>query len=121
LIGVILGILSSFLGIGGGPFNVAVFILLFSMELKEATFASIVTIMFAQIAKVITILASGGFGSYDLSMLPYMAVAGVLGGLIGSFVAKKLSEKVTAVAFNVMQLTVIGICIVNIATNAIAL
>ena len=121
LVGAILGVLSSFLGIGGGPLNVAILILLFSMELKEATFASIVTIMFAQIAKAITILASGGFGSYDLSMLPYMAIAGVLGGLIGSFVAKKLSDKFTAVAFNIMQLAVMAICIVNISTNAIAL
>ncbi|MDE6614531.1 MAG: sulfite exporter TauE/SafE family protein [Clostridia bacterium] len=121
LVGVILGVLSSFLGIGGGPLNVAILILLFSMELKEATFASIVTIMFAQIAKAITILVSGGFGSYDLSMLPYMAIAGVLGGLIGSFVAKKLSDKFTAVGFNIMQLAVMAICIVNIVKNAIAL
>lgn len=108
LVGVLLGILSSFLGIGGGPLNVAIFMLLFGMEIKEATFASIITIMFAQIAKVVTILIGGGFGSYDLSMLPYMAVAGVVGGLIGSLVAKKISGKVTAIAFNVMQLTETG-------------
>ena len=121
LVGVILGVLSSFLGIGGGPLNVAILMLLFAMEIKEATFASIVTIMFAQIAKVVTILASGGFGGYDLSMLPYMVVAGVLGGLIGSIVGKKISSKITAVAFNAMQLAVMVICIVNIATSAVAL
>ncbi|MDE6362511.1 MAG: sulfite exporter TauE/SafE family protein [Clostridia bacterium] len=121
LVGVILGVLSSFLGIGGGPLNVAILMLLFAMEIKEATFASIVTIMFAQIAKVVTILASGGFGGYDLSMLPYMAVAGVIGGLIGSIVGKKISGKITAVAFNLMQLAVMVICIGNIATSAVAL
>lgn len=121
LVGVLLGILSSFLGIGGGPLNVAIFMLLFGMEIKEATFASIITIMFAQIAKVVTILIGGGFGSYDLSMLPYMVVAGVVGGLIGSFVAKKISGKVTAIAFNVMQLSVMIICVVNIVTGSAAL
>ena len=120
LVGVLLGILSSFLGIGGGPLNVAIFMLLFGMEIKEATFASIITIMFAQIAKVVTILIGGGFGSYDLSMLPYMAVAGVVGGLIGSLVAKKISGKVTAIAFNAMQLTVMAICIANIVTSSAA-
>ncbi len=120
LVGVLLGILSSFLGIGGGPLNVAIFMLLFGMEIKEATFASIITIMFAQIAKVVTILIGGGFGSYDLSMLPCMAVAGVVGGLIGSLVAKKISGKVTAIAFNVMQLTVMAICIANIVTSSAA-
>ncbi|MDE6550817.1 MAG: sulfite exporter TauE/SafE family protein [Clostridia bacterium] len=121
LVGILLGILSSFLGIGGGPLNVAILMLLFGMEIKEATFASIVTIMFAQIAKVVMILIGGGFGGYNLSMLPYMVIAGVLGGLIGSFVGKKISGKVTAVAFNLMQLAVMIICIVNITTNAIAL
>lgn len=121
LVGLVLGVLSSFLGIGGGPMNVAILMLLFAMEIKEATFASIVTIMFAQIAKVVTILASGGFGGYDLSMLPYMVIAGVLGGLIGSFVGKKISTKFTVVAFNLMQLAVMVICVVNIVTNSIAL
>ncbi|MDE5756000.1 MAG: sulfite exporter TauE/SafE family protein [Clostridia bacterium] len=121
LVGLLLGIISSFLGIGGGPMNVAILMLLFAMEIKEATFASIVTILFAQIAKVITILASGGFGGYDLSMLPYMVVAGVLGGLIGSFVGKKISSKFTVVAFNLMQIAVMVICVVNIVTNCVAL
>lgn len=116
-----LGILSSFLGIGGGPLNVAILMLLFGMEIKEATFASIITIMFAQIAKVVTILIGGGFGAYDLSMLPYMVIAGVLGGFIGSIVGKKISGKVTAVAFNIMQLAVMVICIINIVTSSTAL
>lgn len=77
--------------------------------------------MFAQIAKVVTIFASGGFGSYDLSMLPYMVIAGIVGGLLGSIVGKKISEKATAIAFNLMQAAVIAICIANIATGAIAL
>lgn len=120
-VGMILGILSSFLGIGGGPLNVAIFMLLFGMEIKEATFASIITIMFAQIAKVAMILIGGGFGSYDLSMLPYMVVAGVVGGLLGSLVGRKISGKVTVIAFNIMQITVMIICVINIvaASNAL--
>lgn len=120
-VGILLGVLSSFLGIGGGPLNVAIFMLLFGIEIKQATFASIITIMFAQIAKVVTISVSGGFGSYNLSMLPYMVIAGILGGLIGSLVGKKISNKVTAVAFNLMQLAVMAICIANIVTNSIAI
>ena len=121
LTGLLLGVLSSFLGIGGGPLNVAILMLLFGMEIKEATFASIVTIMFAQVAKIATILIGGGFGGYDLSMLPYMVIAGVFGGLIGSIVGKKISGKITAVAFNIMQLAVMVICVVNIITNSVAL
>ncbi len=37
LIGLILGVLGAFLGIGGGPFNVAVLYYFFSMQTKKAT------------------------------------------------------------------------------------
>lgn len=77
--------------------------------------------MFAQIAKVAMILIGGGFGSYNLSMLPYMVVAGVVGGLLGSLVGRKISGKVTVIAFNIMQITVMIICVINIvaASNAL--
>ena len=37
IIGLVLGTLSSFLGIGGGPINVAVFVFFFSIEMETAT------------------------------------------------------------------------------------
>lgn len=36
IIGLLLGLLSAFLGIGGGPYNVAILLFLFSMTAKEA-------------------------------------------------------------------------------------
>ncbi len=74
LVGVFLGICSSFLGIGGGPINVALIIYLFSFDTKTATVCSLVTILFAQISKLTTVALTTGFGVFDLSIAPVMIV-----------------------------------------------
>lgn len=61
-IGIFLGIISSFLGIGGGPINVVAFTMLFGLSAKEAAFNSIITILFSNISKLVTVLMNTGFG-----------------------------------------------------------
>ena len=56
--GVVLGILSSFLGIGGGPINIMFFLLFFSMSMKEATVYSVAVIFFSQLSKLVTYVAT---------------------------------------------------------------
>src|SRR5699024_5448607 len=80
-VGLALGVLAAFLGIGGGPFNVAILTLLFSMNSKEAGLNSIFIIFFSQISSLMYTASTTGFGAFDLVMLPYMIVGGVLGGL----------------------------------------
>ena len=117
IIGVFLGIISSFLGIGGGPINVAIFIYLFSFDMKTAAVSSLVTILFAQISKLTTVAFTGGFTGFDLSMLPAMMVGGVLGGMIGSMLNKKLSKTAVEKGFNAVQLFVLFIALFNIVKN----
>ncbi len=116
-VGMLLGIMSSFLAIGGGPINVVAFIYLFSYDLKKATQSSIITILFAQIANVFSIGSLHGFSVQDLSMLPVMVVGAVSGGLIGSKLVGSLSEKGVSYAFNILQIVVFCICILNILLN----
>ena len=92
LVGVFLGICSSFLGIGGGPINVALIIYLFSFDTKSATVCSLVTILFAQISKLGTVALTTGFGVFDLSIAPVMIVGAIAGGFIGASLNKKFSE-----------------------------
>lgn len=93
-LGLCLGLISSFLGIGGGPINVAVFIFFFSIDLKKATVYSIATILFTQISSLCTIAATTGFGVYDLSLLWFVIPAALLGGFIGTYINKRSSEEV---------------------------
>ena len=112
-----LGFISSFLGIGGGPINVALIIFLFSVSTKTATICSIFTILFAQVAKLGTIAAGGGFAGYDLSVMPVMIAGAVLGGFIGAKLNKELDEKSIERSFNAVQLLVLSMCVLNIVRN----
>ena len=114
LAGTILGMLSSFLGIGGGPINVALLIFVFSFDTKNATIYSIITIMFAQISKLLTVIAGGGLSQYNLSILPYMLVGAVLGGFVGTYFNQKFSAEFIEKTFNAVQIMVMAICVFNI-------
>ncbi len=116
-VGVFLGICSSFLGIGGGPINVALIIYLFSVSTKSATVCSLITILFAQISKLTTVALTTGFSSFDLSVAPLMIVGAILGGFLGAGFNKKCSEKTVEKAFNGVQLLVLGITAFNIIRN----
>ncbi|MGN1406277.1 MAG: sulfite exporter TauE/SafE family protein [Erysipelotrichaceae bacterium] len=118
IIGLLLGAISSFLGIGGGPINVAVFVFFFSVDMKTATVYSIATILFSQVSKLINIGINTGFGSFDLSLLLFVLPSAILGGIFGTRLNRKASEKMIKTIFNV---TVICIILLNIynAINAL--
>lgn len=119
LTGVFLGIISSFLGIGGGPINVALMIFLFSFDTKTATVCSLITILFAQISKLIGVALGSGFGGFTLTMLPPMIIGAIAGGFIGASLNKRLDEKTVEACFNGVQLLVLAIAIFNIVRNVI--
>lgn len=108
LIGLLLGTISSFLGIGGGPLNVALMTIFLGMAIKEAAVNSIFTILLAQASQLISILITKGFSSYNLTMLWFMIPASVLGGIIGLKLNKKLSGKTISRVFNTV-LILLGI------------
>lgn len=114
LLGLFLGAISAFLGIGGGPINVAAFTILFSMIANEAARNSILVIFFSQGSKIISIAVTTGFSSYNLDMLPYMLVGGVLGGIIGYKINKAASEKSIIKIFNSVTLSIILLNLYNI-------
>lgn len=117
LVGVLLGVFSSFLGIGGGPINVALLIFLFSFDTKTATVYSIITILFAQMSKLVMVVLTTGFAEFDLSMLLPMVIGAVAGGFIGSWLNKKLPEKAVDAGFNAVQVLVFIICVFNIVRS----
>jgi len=119
LVGLCLGIVSSFLGIGGGPINVALMIFLFSFDIKIATVCSIFIILFSQLANVSMAAITIGFAVFDMSMLLPMMVGAVAGGFIGAVLNKKMSSKAVENCFNGIQLIVVVIAIVNIITNLV--
>lgn len=113
LVGLILGMTASFLGIGGGPLNVAILGWLFSMDTKRAALNSIFIIFFAQLSSVLVVLFTTNVSDYNLTMLPFMVLGGVSGGLLGSRVRIWLSVKQVELIFNTLMITIILINIFN--------
>lgn len=59
IVGLVLGIMSSFLGIGGGPINLMVLGFLFSMSTKESALASLYIIVFSQVTSLVQTVVTG--------------------------------------------------------------
>lgn len=120
IMGFILGLIAAFLGIGGGPFNVAILTLFFSMSPKESALNSIFIIFFSQISALLFTALTTGFAQYDLSMLGYMIVGGILGGYLGSQISKRISNLIVTKIFTVGLVGIIFISLFNIARYFIA-
>lgn len=112
--GFVLGIAASFLGVGGGPFNVVLLSLLFSMDSKTAAVHSVLIILFSQSAKILAVFFDTGFGAYDLSLLFYMIPGGIVGGLLGSTFNRKLQGKTIQLLFKIVVICIIALNIYNL-------
>ena len=118
LVGLALGVFASFLGIGGGPINVALIILLFDYPTKKAAACSLITILFSQAAKIVQVALTVGFAGYHLQMAPAMVVGAIAGGTFGAAIAKGIDEEKTDKLFQAAQLLILLICVVNIVRNS---
>lgn len=114
LIGLALGIASSFLGIGGGPFNLAVLYYFYSMKTKEAAQNSLFIILISQITSFVTTLITGSIPDISIITLMLMAGGGIIGGLVGVKLNNKLSDSNVHVLFIVLMIVIIGINCANI-------
>ena len=114
LIGLILGIMSSFLGIGGGPINLIVLFYFFSMTNSEATMYSIYVIMLSQISSLASAIITRNIPYFDITILLLMISCGVLGGFIGNMLSRKINNKNVDKLFIVAILLIICINIYNI-------
>lgn len=92
-VGVGLGIIAAFLSIGGGLFNRPLLIIMLSLASKPAVFTSLCIIFCAQLSNVITMGVTTQFSNVDMSVLPFMMVAAVLSGFIGSYIASHVDDK----------------------------
>lgn len=113
-IGVFLGILSSFLGIGGGPINLVVLFFFFSMTTKVAAENSLYIIFFSQIASLLSSLVTKSVPYFQLITLVFMVVGGIAGGACGRKVNKKIDDKTVDKLFIGLMVLIIFINIYNI-------
>ena len=111
LIGFVLGCTASFLGVGGGPINVAFLVFFFSMTMKEAAVYSVGTIFFSQLSKLISTGINHTVPNIEPITIIVAVICAVLGGILGAEINKKANEKAVKTVFTVI---VAGIAIVNL-------
>ena len=115
IVGLSLGFLASFLGIGGGPINVAVLTLFFSMNVKESAVYSVAIIFFSQITKLITMFATSGIDvySHQWKTLLFILPAAVLGGITGSKFNRIFDDKFIRKVFVAVMILIVILNLYN--------
>lgn len=114
-VGGLLGVMSSFLGIGGGPINLVVLMYLFSMGTKEAAQNSLYIILFSQATSTVRSLMTGGALGIDPLLLVGMIACGILGGVVGRTVNKRLDDARVDKLFVGLMVVIMLICVYNAA------
>ena len=112
IIGLLLGIMSSFLGIGGGPINLVVLGFCFSMDTKTAAANSLYIILFSQTASLIATLISG-MPEFRIFALALMVAGGIGGGIVGRKLNKKMDNRAVDKLFIGLMVLIVGICVYN--------
>nr|WP_322168847.1 TSUP family transporter [Acutalibacter sp. M00118] len=113
--------MSAFLGIGGGPLNVALLFLFFSMEAKEAAKNSIFIILFSQAASLLSAIAQQNVPQFAWQHLLLMAVGGAGGALLGAALSKKMDNRAVERLLLCLMLVIIGINVYNVVTYGLAM
>ena len=113
LLGCLMGVLSAFLGIGGGPINLAILYFAFSMDTKKAAANSLYIILFSQLSSLVTSFVKQTVPEFPWQYLLVMVAAGVLGGELGSRINKRISGETTKKLFAGLLVVVIMICLYN--------
>ncbi len=111
IVGLTLGTLASFLGVGGGPINVAVIMMFLRMDIRKSAVASVFVILLSQLAKILTFTFTTGLSQYNLEMLWFMVPSAIIGGLIGSKLNRVLHDQHLKRIFDGL---LIGLILLNI-------
>ncbi len=113
LCGLGLGLSSAFLSVGGGPINVALFALLFSLSMKEAAVSSLAVILFSQVTKLTTLTLSGSLANMNLTPLLILLPTAFVGAVLGTVLNRRLPEKAVLTVYNIAVLGIMAITLYN--------
>ena len=114
VMGLALGVLSSFLGIGGGTINLAVLYYFFSMDSKTAALNSLYVILFSQGASFLNTLIGQTVPEFEWPVLIVMMVGGVVGGNLGRSLSRRMDNKAVDKLFFWLLLVITGISVYNL-------
>lgn len=121
VIGLTLGVVSSFLGIGGGPLNIAFLYYFFSMSPKTAAINSLLIIFFSQVFNLGSTLIGGTVPVFSPLVQVLMCVGAVGGALTGRYISSKIKESQVDLLFQIFMLLISLLNVYNIVTISLVL
>lgn len=113
VIGLALGIMSSFLGIGGGPINLVVLGYCFGMDTKTAAANSLYIILFSQLASLLATLVTASVPDFRPLALILMVAGGIGGGIVGRSLNKRMDNHAVDKLFICLMVLIVAICVYN--------
>ena len=112
-VGFLLGSVSVFLGIGGGPLNLAALSFFFSMPPKQTALNSIYIIFFSQLASFFTYAAQGSFPLVPGPIIIFMISGSIVGGYLGTFLRLRMSDVTAQKLFKLILLCILALNLYN--------
>lgn len=112
-IGLALGCMSSFLGIGGGPINLVALYFFFSMDTKAAAANSLYIIFFSQLCSLLTTLITASVPEFRWPVLALMAAGGLGGGILGRKLNRRMDGRAVERLFILLMAVIICISLFN--------
>ena len=112
-IGLSLGLMSAFLGIGGGPINLVVLYFFFSMETKTAAQNSLYIILISQIASLIFTIVTGKVPEFPVVLFAAMVCCGILGGVVGRKINRRIDNATVDKLFLGLLTVIMLVCCYN--------
>ena len=113
VIGLLLGLLGAFLGIGGGPFNVAALCYSFSMPTKKATQNSLLIVLLSQVASTLQTLLTTGAPQIDFFLLSGMIVAAIAASEVGRLIHRRIDDRQATIWLEGSMVLILGVSIYN--------
>lgn len=113
VIGLLLGLLGAFLGIGGGPFNVAALCYFFSMPTKKATQNSLLIVLLSQVASTLQTLLTTGSPQIDFFLLSGMIVAAIAASEVGRLIHRRIDDRQATIWLEGSMVLILGVSIYN--------
>ena len=113
-IGFLLGIFSSFLGVGGGPINLVVLYYFFSMDTKTAAQNSLYIILFSQLTSFLMTLFTRTVPEVNPAVLLLMVLGGLLGGVTGRKINRRIQARMVERLVIGLMAAIVLICVYNI-------
>jgi len=114
-VGLSLGVVSSFLGIGGGPINLAVLYYFYGMNAKTAAQNSLYIIFISQAFALLTNLVGDQIPDFPPVALIFMILGGICGGMVGRKVGQIIKSATAERLAVVITGVVLVIGLVNLA------